>query len=98
MNQKDRDEVLKIINERIEQDLWRIPQSFFCPECKGYTLAMMFVPKSNYPLMADNQGRTSYSFIQMNIFNMTGRQCLICKKKFVLAPPHPVTSDYIEEK
>jgi len=70
---------------------------FMCPECKTQTLAMKFIPKSRFPSCSmEFGGHVTYGFIEMTHMTMIGRQCIICKKKFVPSIPQPPKDSYVE--
>jgi hypothetical protein len=102
MNDKDRQEVLDLIASDRDLTLAREwPNKlewFMCPECKTQTLAMKFIPKSKFPNCSmEFGGHTTYGFIEMTHMTMIGRQCIICKKKFIQSiPPSQPENSYIE--
>lgn len=104
MKEQDQREVLDLIelsrNRTADQNWPKELEWFMCPDCKVQTLAMKFIPKSMFPdahVSLTMSGNTTYGFVEMNHFTMTGRQCIICKKRFVPAPPQPATDAYVEE-
>jgi hypothetical protein len=87
MKEKDLREVLDIVasdrDRTLAQEWPKQLEWFMCPDCKCQTLAMKFIPKSNFSIRSIEFGKINYDFTEMNYMTMVGRQCIICKKKFI---------------
>jgi hypothetical protein len=101
MNENDRHLILDLIasdrDRTLAQEWPNRLEWFMYPECKTQTLAMKFIPKSKFPTYSPEfAGHVTYGYIEMNHMTMVGRQCIICKKKFIPYEPKPSESNYIE--